>query len=187
MNASSPLPVELLSFTGRCNGSQNILSWTTATELNNDYFELQRSEDAIHFHTIQLIKSKAPQGNSTTKLDYEVIDDNILNASIYYRLQQFDLDHHAQYSTVVELRRKNASDRISMYPNPSHGNFNVSIPNEYLKNMMLYIQNIQGETIYQQAITNTDTNIQWPHSGVYLLTVKSPNFIQTQKIFIQAN
>ncbi len=187
MNVSAPLPVEFLSFSGRCKGNDNELSWVTASEVNCDYFELQRSDDAIHFKTIERLKSKAIQGNSSASIQYEVIDENVLNPTSYYRLQQFDVDGNSHLSKVITLYQNQSTDNIQIYPNPSHGRFQVSIQESNLENLMLMIQDVKGQIVYEQAVSNPITNVQLNQSGVYLITVKGPSFTNTQKLIIQSN
>lgn len=187
MSISAPLPVELLNFSGMTKNGKNVLSWTTASEINCDYFEVQRSDDAIHFKTIRTEKSKALQGNSSTSLQYEVIDENTLNPISYYRLQQFDIDGNSHLSKVITLYQNQSIIGMHIYPNPSQGQFQVNTSDLNMENMTLVIQNVKGQIVYEKVVSNPITNIQLSQAGVYLITLKGPSFTNTQKLFIQSN
>lgn len=101
ITCTSALPIELLYFTGEKNScGSNILSWATATEQNNDKFEIERSIDGVDFVKIGTLKGA---GNSTQKLTYNFVD-NTVNPSInYYRLKQIDFDGSFSYSNLISI------------------------------------------------------------------------------------
>lgn len=116
-----PLPIELLDFKGKYLNNQSVLSWVTASEKNNDYFILERSEDAHEFTQIGKIDGA---GNSNTFLNYQYIDAKPINQVAYYRLKQVDFDGQYSYSQVIALRsNQKINAEIKAYPNPSSGNF----------------------------------------------------------------
>ena len=93
-------PVTLISFTGKRAGDQVHLNWSTATEINNDYFSVERSSDGINFSQIANIKG---HGNSTSILQYRYSDTNPLAEQSYYRLAQYDFDGTLEHSQVIEV------------------------------------------------------------------------------------
>lgn len=102
---ASVLPIKLINFTADCNTGKVNLHWSTATETNNDYFTIERANDAITYTTIGVVDSKATNGNSMQPLTYEFIDYSIpqeegYNKVFYYRLKQTDLDGHYTYSEI---------------------------------------------------------------------------------------
>ena len=103
IDPETPLPVELISFTASLEGSNAILNWITASEINSDYFEIERSLDGINFESISMIDGA---GNSNHQLSYSDIDYNVdlLGVSVfYYRLKQTDFDGSYSYSQIVPL------------------------------------------------------------------------------------
>ena len=183
---STPLPIDLLSFTGSCKGSENVLNWTSATERNNDYFVVQRSIDAIHFETLKIVKTKANQGNSSSLLQYEAVDNNPTSLITYYRLQQVDIDGKTQYSNVVVLTRETITGDLIAYPNPSQGSFIVSMNDENIENASLMIQDMKGSIVHKQFISQSKTFIQLNQKpGTYLMSVVGRNSTRTLKIIIQ--
>ena len=112
------LPIELVYFVGNLNSNNHVnLMWQTATESNNDFFVIERSENGIDFITISEIKSKSLNGNSVQNLNYETTDFNTLQSTTYYRLKQVDMDGQFTYSNIESIEW-NANEKIKIVPNP---------------------------------------------------------------------
>ncbi|KXK40062.1 MAG: T9SS type A sorting domain-containing protein [Saprospiraceae bacterium] len=128
----SPLPVQLTTFMAeKFNANSSRLNWTTSSEINSDYFLIERSTDAKNWTALTKVPAA---GNSYTERGYEYYDRNItLNRSadniFYYRLKMTDLDGKYQYSDVrgVNFGRQVAIDNISLYPNPAAHMINVDV------------------------------------------------------------
>jgi hypothetical protein len=101
-NASCTLPIELISFTGEKSGNNNILKWSTASEINNEYFVIEKSIDAIDF---ELVGTESGAGNSMVILEYSMIDNNPYDLT-YYRLKQVDIDGDFKYSTIISVEKE---------------------------------------------------------------------------------
>ncbi|MDO7846975.1 T9SS type A sorting domain-containing protein [Hymenobacter sp. M29] len=118
--ADSPLPVTLVDFGARREGSLVRLSWRTAQELNNDYFVVEVSPDGWAFRPVG---SPVPgQGTTNTPTDYAFTDPNLLTyatALVYYRLRQVDTDGTASYSPVRTIALTAAATGLALYPNPA--------------------------------------------------------------------
>ena len=97
---ASPLPIELLSFTGEKSNNSNLLKWTTASEKNNDYFTIEKTTDGISFENIGKITGA---GNSIYQNSYSLIDQNVEPVINYYRLKQTDFDAKHTYSNVISI------------------------------------------------------------------------------------
>lgn len=116
----TPLPIELLEFKGRSEGPSNYLEWTTATEINNDFFTLERSADGYDFEQFAIVDGA---GNSSIQIHYDKYDYNPFIGITYYRLKQTDFNGMFSYSNIVALA--NVLDKVSMggiHPNPTSGN-----------------------------------------------------------------
>ncbi len=98
-SSSNVLPIELIAFKGKCEYTHTVLSWATATEINNDYFTIEKSLDGENYFEIATIPSDAKKGNSTETLSYEYIYLN--NTPAYYKLKQTDFDGKFSYSDVI--------------------------------------------------------------------------------------
>ena len=99
---SSPvgLPIELLYFKGVPSENHNHITWSTASEHNNNYFDIETTIDGIEYHSITRLSGS---GNSQTKIDYEFDDYNIDNGISYYRLKQTDYDGKFRYSDLISI------------------------------------------------------------------------------------
>jgi hypothetical protein len=154
------LPIELTAFNAVCDGNKVKISWQTASESNNNYFEIERSSDAIEFTSILKINSQNP--NSTTILNYSTIDNNPINGKSYYRLKQVDFDGKFSYSSIVVLNctsNTSAPAQVSIFPNPATDNITVNIeglPGE--KSIVIY--DVLGQEIANKLIQSYESNVQ---------------------------
>lgn len=110
-----PLPIELLTFKGECKRDYVALEWTTLSELNNDYFTIERSSDAINFEVVTKIFGV---GTSQQAINYTYEDKKIVQAVVYYRLKQTDYDGTSTYSGVIAVDCDNLGKYL-VYPNPA--------------------------------------------------------------------
>jgi hypothetical protein len=116
---STPLPVELVSFTGLYEAPVVVTSWKTAGELNNDYFTLERSASGIQFEEVAKIQGAGTTNEAHT---YSYVDPNPFPTETYYRLKQTDFDGTAEYSKIIRVETRQVKDgRLLIYPNPGTG------------------------------------------------------------------
>lgn len=117
MNSATPLPVELSNFNIKVLDTDVELTWETASESNNDYFSIERSENIISWEELATIDGA---GNSMTLLKYRYIDEKPLSNVSYYRLKQIDYNGQFSYSQVrsVNINPTHNPD-IRVYPNPT--------------------------------------------------------------------
>ena len=122
MLGAYPLPVELVAFTAQAVQNRDaLLKWTTASELQNDHFDVERSLDGVSFAKIG---QQAGQGNKATSTDYTYTDAGMgLKAAgqpVYYRLRQVDQDGTASYSPVRSVSFTGSVAAVAtLYPNPA--------------------------------------------------------------------
>jgi len=111
------VPVELSAFEASATTNGVDLSWTTATEINNRGFEIQRSSNNQNFSTIGFVKGN---GTSTERRTYSYFDNNTVSGTYYYRLKQLDYDGSYEYSTavLVEVSGPAEFSLSQNYPNP---------------------------------------------------------------------
>tara|TARA_Y100000389_G_scaffold165010_1_gene168998 strand:- start:3778 stop:4545 length:768 start_codon:yes stop_codon:yes gene_type:complete len=133
----TPLPVELIRFDVNRIKDAVYLSWTTASEINNDYFEIQSSSDGISW-TVE--KTVNGNGNSTDIIHYS---DVVYSDGIYFRLRQVDYDSKYEYSKIV-VTHKNR--RIT--PNILIRQNNILIQYSSNQPAVMSIFDIQGKSIY---------------------------------------
>jgi len=186
----NPLPVELLSFIAVKTGGSALLLWQTATEINNNYFRIEKSADGFHFSSIGIVFGA---GNSNQLLDYSFIDATPVSGINYYRLAQVDFDGTEHLSQVIAIDFSGVSeiDDISVYPNPlSRGNtLNIVVPQE--EQGLLQISDINGRIIYSDRVTGGEQPVRltaWSDlfgTGVYFITFVTESSVYTDRFVIQ--
>ncbi|MEO6613506.1 MAG: T9SS type A sorting domain-containing protein [Chitinophagaceae bacterium] len=146
------VPVLLSSFTGTNEGRFNRLRWSTATELNNLGFEVQRSATGIQYNVIGFVNSLASAGNSNNSLDYSFIDTTPAGTKQYYRLRQVDIDNHSKLSPILLIKgEKPLLVTIdALFPNPAADKVNVSLMAPANDKFTIIVMDINGRTMLRQ-------------------------------------
>ncbi len=165
---STPLPIELLSFTGKNYDDKNILKWSTASEINNDYFTLEKSKDAI---TFQPIANMDGAGNSTAVLNYSFTDEMPFAGINYYRLKQTDFDGAISYSSTIALNSNSKSDiDFLIFPNPAASILHIELHDS--QSLQIKIVNVLGEEILSKLIHDNESTIDVSElsNGIYFVT-----------------
>lgn len=105
-----PLPIELISFDGYNKSNNNILTWSTASENNNDYFTVERSEDGVSWDIIYTVDGA---GNSQSKINYSLVDNSYREVINYYRLKQVDYDGQSElFEKIVSIDNSLAIKKV---------------------------------------------------------------------------
>ncbi|MFN3405562.1 MAG: T9SS type A sorting domain-containing protein [Cytophagaceae bacterium] len=138
-------PVTLVAFDGYRSGSKNILHWSTASEINNSHFIIQRSSDGENFETIGKVDGN---GNSNIVRHYAFTDYQTGNENYYYRLVQFDFDGKNETSKVISI--SSGSSAISVQPNPSAGEFHLAA----YKAGQIKVTDILGRVLMEKYLTD---------------------------------
>ncbi len=175
---SIPLPIELIAFGTRPMKDQVMINWTTGSELNNDFFTVEKSIEADQWDEVTKI-----QGAGTTAREtyYQTIDRNPINGISYYRLKQTDFDGQFSYSEVSLVIFSGISQSIVVSPNPSVGIFKIYSETE-LKPGLIALFDISGQRIFDR-IDNSDNGLYVDltdtPNGVYLLKIIDSNNLAT--------
>lgn len=107
VDESDPLPIELARFVGQCADDEGVMiSWTTYTEIDNDFFTLERSKNGVDFETVDIIEGA---GNSNSPITYQVSDKEFFGGTSYYRLKNTDFYGKEEYSQVIAVTCGDAS------------------------------------------------------------------------------
>lgn len=178
--STSILPVELLYFTAKAQGSQSLLEWKTASEINNSHFEIERSNDAIQFEKIGEV---AGSGNSNIEIHYQFTDELPISGINYYRLKQVDYDGAFEYSNIVSVYFEDLLS-ISVFPNPSSQQIFVQMK-ENRQDLRLQIFNITGQLLLESTLPKGDSRAAMDVSalprGTYFVRVNGDQTILTQQ------
>ena len=187
---TNPLPVELTSFSAKFIGNNIELSWSTATELNNKGFDIERSIDNKTFSKIGFVSGF---GTTTEKKYYTFVDGNTSNGIYFYRLNQIDFDGSANYSQVIssDIFTPTQFELKQNYPNPFNPSTTISYSIPIASLVEITIYNILGEVINELVNENKEAGtyyINWnagnENSGVYFLKIETNNFVSTKKMLL---
>ena len=185
-STNAPLPVTLISFEAFKQNNKSILQWQTATEINNQGFEIQRKTSG-KFEKIGFIPSKSENGNSFANLSYEFTDAGLpANATIYYRVKQVGLDKSESYSEIKAIRNNVKSLQVLVYPNPNNGTTNIVLPGDS-KNINISLMDYSGKLIRTwNNLSSQALVIKDMKKGFYLLQVSNPQTgeLASQKITV---
>jgi endonuclease I len=181
--STTTLPVQWLNFSAMRNNSGVLLNWSTASEMNNAYFDVERSIDGINFTTIG---STSGKGTHSGISEYNFLDADISAISssiIYYRLKQTDADGSFTYSSVVTVLPGglNTFSGIQIAPNPIINRALILFENAVDFTGTFSIQNIHGITVVNETECSThgknklDIDFSNLPRGVYIITLRETN------------
>lgn len=188
---SGLLPVEFLYFTAEIRAYNTELTWATASEIDNDYFIVQQSEDGKTWDDLAEVSGQGTTNQTTT---YQYTDTKrYYSALSYYRLIQIDFDGTVDYSDVVVVNRQTEelpidATMVEVFPNPATDHFTLTITNEdFQPNIQL--RDMLGQPVAIQISNNgTQNQVNLPSglaSGTYFLVLSQGKNVTTKKIFIK--
>jgi uncharacterized repeat protein (TIGR02543 family) len=173
-NSANPLPVELIDFSAFCDDKTSHINWTTASEKNSDYFEVEVSTDLVSWSDVSQIDAA---GNSSSKREY-TISDNISRGLRYYRLVQVDFDGKQRIYEPISLNCGDSESVFLIYPNPTSGDFVVSIQNEKLSGEIAVTLNTADGKLISTKTSEATTGVQSIYfennllrAGIYFVNV----------------
>ncbi len=181
-----PLPVQLLFFVAKQLGEKVELTWATASELNFDYFSIERSSDGMDFGELE----EQVKGHGTTieRKDYKLVDNSPLIGRNYYRLKSVDLYGYTEYFNVV-LVNFSGEKTFSVFPNPSDGtavnfalnfvpdgNTTITVFDNYNSNIAMI-----KPTDHWQSVTFANSL----KSGLYFARIVSKDFVRVERFVVK--
>lgn len=175
----SPLPVELIHFHGEAKGNIINLKWITASEVNNDHFEIQRAVSGMKFKTIGMADGA---GNSNEKIVYTYTDHNPGIGKIYYRLKQ--VDHNGEFSfSEIRTVKLSKTAKMNIYPNPAQHFVHITTSTKG----WLEIRDQSGSIVIKKKI-DTDKltlNLSGLANGIYVAIFITGNDVNIRKLVIE--
>lgn len=183
VNCTSSLPVELLRFEVTKNDQSVICHWETSSELNSDYFVVERSSNGIEFEPIGQMDGA---GTSTQMHTYTLFDSSPIDHGVsYYRLAQTDFDGTTTYSETKSINFSTGTS-VTIVPNPSAGIFSVN--GKHLDLATLSVRNLFGQQVFPTQINELEeeTILQFSDLpvGIYFLTYENNKELVTEKIIV---
>lgn len=180
------LPVTLLSFTSECENDKINFAWSTASEINSDYFEIIETTDFENFNSLV----KIPAAGFSSKVINYKYQTEANQGKTYYQLKQYDFDGKWEMlSTIVANCEENIYKEIYVYPIPANESINILFPTDYI-DVRISIIDITGKQILTKDIGNIPQGeiINLPAShfpkGTYTLNIISKYSSQAKLIVI---
>jgi len=197
------LPIELISFDAtKINETSVKTYWQTATEINNDYFTVERAAPSnspngggLNWEEIGVVDGA---GNSSSVLSYQLLDNQPSQYShlntLYYRLKQTDFDGSYSYSNIVAVNFDDASaSGFNIYPNPTTGdNINISLSGKMNSEVLIIVRDVLGKELYAKGFIMNDETMTIKLSdgfslaaGVYTITASTNDHLVSKKIVVR--
>ena len=179
-----PVPIQLLSFTGNCINQNNQLNWSTATETNNKYFTIERSENSS---TWEIVKNIDGAINSSIVRSYSFTDTLKQKVNYYYRLKQTDLDGAFKYghTIYIKLCGSEVAENINIYPNPSNGNLSMFYDGNSSLIKLLQVFNSSGKKVFEAKKFQSNIDLSANASGLYYVKLHTNTTTIIKQIVIK--
>jgi len=182
------LPVSWLSIEAQSVEDGVELMWSTAQEINNDYFEIEKSLDAQHFIPIGRVKGA---GSTYQVSSYSIIDYDPEVGINYYRVKQVDIDKQFEYSKVVSISFESEIAISNVFPNPITDNFYFEIISTEKSNLAISVFDLMGRKISEKQVAvgpgKARITVEADHlsQGVYFLSVEDDKLRSMYKRFMK--
>lgn len=186
------LPIELLAFDAVKLNNSVSLFWSTASETNNNFFSIERTNDAVNYETIATVKGA---GNSTQLKEYSALDAKPLAGTSYYRLKQVDYDGKVSYSALKTVEFKELIPlSFDVIPNPAgEENILLNFSGSGNSNVNFTIFDVTGKKISSQSLSldgegknsyliNNNLHLS---PGIYIIKAENGSEMMAKKLIIK--
>ncbi len=175
-------PVELRSFTAQPSKAHVTLNWATASELNNDYFDIERSTDGRSFQKIERVKGA---GTTDLTLHYSYKDVKPQRGQNYYRLKQVDFDDTFEYSDIITADFKGSDQVVKIIPTHSFGEFSVVFFDVFDENAPIEVFDLIGNRVLTGYLPTGGNEVHFDvsnlNSGQYYIRVRGADDYITER------
>lgn len=183
------LPIELVDFDVVSKNGNPVVQWTTATELNNNYFTVERSLDGIHGEVVGTVRGA---GNSNSTLNYQFVDPNPVSGIAYYRIKQTDFDGATEAFGWKAINMDiYSSSTLNVYPNPTTGTINLSLTATSAPQTTVAVFDLSGRELLNQTFESNgtffatlDLSSSLP-AGIYYIQVQNDSQRSMEKIVLK--
>ncbi len=182
---TNPLPIEFLLFTGHLNGNNVDLFWQTATEIDNDYFTVERRDELGNMSEIGQVDGA---GTTTILRSYSLTDYAPRQGVNYYRLRQTDFNGTFSYSNWISFEFNFSGQVVSVYPNPTHGNFALELFGYENQLVTTTVTDVTGRIVSQssQVIVQGNTTqqilLEGEPAGLYFVNISTGDHSEVIRI-----
>lgn len=172
-----PMPVTFVDVTAKQKGSGVSIDWSTSQEINNDHFEVERSNNGNSGW--EVIATVNGAGNSNLQQNYNAFDASPLSGQNFYRVSQVDKDGKSSFSKTVKVSMENISSRVSVLANPFHSTLGIKFSGN-AQQVVVRLIDITGKQLAHESwnIENGETTRQFTNlpnlqKGLYILSVQN--------------
>lgn len=184
---NNPLPIELTDFRARCENDQVVISWTTATEHDNDYFTIEKSGNAVDWYSIGEVQGA---GTSIETIHYNFVDPTPTGMA-YYRLVQTDIDGGSSTSGMVAAGCEAGGGIEIVNAWDDGSDLNVVVSSSFEAVMDLTVMDVQGKVMVMQpnkaiamGITHLPVDKGLLATGVYLVRLSNSETVMSRRIVL---
>jgi len=184
------LPITLLDFDGKLNGTKVDLFWITSSEINSDHFDVERSTDGLAFKSFAQVKAK---GNSSTESKYAAVDPMPVKGINYYRLKMIDKDATFEYSKIVTIKVNSETTLTTrVMPNPFTGKLDIYLTLPHSCMVAFNFVDVSGKIVYSKKVKGLKgfnwfvvNDLERLPTAPYILTVITDEQTFTEKLIKQ--
>ena len=186
-SAGNPLPVTLTQLSASCANEHVELNWQTASEQNSDVYVIERSENGIDWQAIDNVQAA---GNSSQLIDYSYIDYDKLRGTLYYQLQQVDVDGKTTTYGPISTNCHEEGLEVSIFPNPTDGDYSILISSNRDEVFEMFVEMANGTQIQQSNVhVKEGSNLLNMHSnelesGIYFIRITNGTDTYLKKLII---
>jgi hypothetical protein len=179
---SAPLPITLLSLQAQPQKTKTHLTWRTASESNNDRFEVEHSRNGVSFEALGQVPG---HGTTTEPNEYSFTHERPGPGTHYYRLRQVDFDGRYSYSQVVSIDFPSLEDleSLALWPNPTTGIVNLG--GEVPERAIYTISDALGQALIQGEIMGNQIDLGNLKSGLYQISINDEKNVATYRLLKQ--
>lgn len=174
-NIANPLPVNVISFTGKALENANQLNWTVAQEVDFSHYEVLRSEDGREFNAVGMVFATE---NSMDMKSYSFVDASAKSELSYYKLKLVDNNGSVAYTSLVVINRNVIVQTVSnLFPNPATTQVNIEVQGVSVDNFNVSVQDINGKIVYKANQVSFLSNVYQVdvskfNRGVYVIRIE---------------
>lgn len=183
----NPLPIELVYFKGQSFKNSNLLIWRTASEVNNEGFYIERSNDGVTWQELSFVDGN---GTTTDVIDYQYVDKNVSYGISYYRLRQVDFDGAFEYSNIISLESDENVQVLNVYPIPASTQLTLQYTSLNEDKISIEVVDLLGrpnlteEHSVTEGMNSVVLDVSDLSKGIYILKITNRGIEHTQRIQI---
>jgi hypothetical protein len=178
--SSNPLPVKFVGFTVTLKGRDALIQWSSASEMNANTYEVERSIDGINWNIIAYI---AAAGNSSSTSNYSYTDKNLSSKLTYYRIREVDVDGQAALTIIKSIKMDASSISTDIKIASIQNKVLLQFPLQIKGNLIVRFVSLSGQIVDQQKINNPvgQVVLNSKVTGTYIISVSNGQDINAAK------